>query len=87
MLDSTEIAISILAPLTLGLVWLVRLEARSLSNARGVQRADEHIKEGVNVKLDIGVLKNDTAHIKEDIREIKDMLAAGWPHVSKSKPS
>ena len=68
-----------------GLVWLVRLEAQSRNNTKGVQRSDDHIKEGQDVKVDIGVLKNDLIHIqednqeiKEDIREIKKMMFDRW---------
>lgn len=52
-----------------GLVWLVRLEAQGKNNAAGIQRSDEHIQEGTEVRVDIGVLKNDVASIKEDHKE------------------
>ena len=64
-----------------GLVWMVRLEAQSRNNTKGVKRADQHIKEGQDVKVDIGVLQNDVTHLqemKEDIREIKKMMMDRW---------
>ena len=64
-----------------GLVWMVRLEAQSRNNTKGVKRADLHIKEGQAVKVDIGVLQNDVTHLqemKEDIREIKKMMLDRW---------
>ena len=60
------------------LVWMVRLEAQGRNNSRGVQRADDHIREGQDVKVDIGVLKNDISNIKGDIRDIKRMMIDGW---------
>ena len=82
-----EVLLPVLLSAVLGLVWLVRLEARGVSNSRGVQRSDDHIREGQDVKVDIGILKNDVAHntedqreIKDDIREIKRMMAEGCHH-------
>ena len=62
------------------LVWIVRLEAQSRNNSRGIKRSDDHIREGQDVKIDIGVLKNDVSNIKENIREIKQMLIDGRSH-------
>lgn len=76
---SIELAlIPVLLSAMSGLVWLVRLEAQSRSNTKGVHRSDNHIHEGADVKSDIAVLKNDTSHIKEDIRDIKTMMTNGW---------
>ena len=69
-----DVLVSAAVPIALVLIWLVRLEARMLSNTRGVQRSDDHHKEGANVKADISVLKNDMSHVKEDIKEIKEIL-------------
>ena len=68
---------SILVPAAVVLIWLVRLESRTLSNTRGVERADEHNHEGNTVKLDIGILKTDMGYVKEDVREIKDLIKNG----------
>ena len=67
-----------------GLVWLVRLESQSRNNSKGIQRSDRHIKEGQDVKIDIGVLKNDINHIKEDIRDIKKMMLGEWSHTERN---
>ena len=66
--------LSILAPAIVVVVWLVRLESRTQSNTRGVERSDSHINEGTNIKLDIGTLKSDVKNIKENISEIKEVL-------------
>ena len=78
MTIAVDMLIAILVPLTLGLVWLVRLESRTLSNMRGIQRSDKHIEEGQDVKIDIGVLKTNIVDIKEDIHEIKKIMAKHW---------
>lgn len=72
-----DVLLSVLVPYSLVLIWLVRLEARTQSNTRGVERSDEHHKEGTNVKIDIATLTTDMGHVKEDVRAIKDMIMNG----------
>ena len=69
-----DILLAIVVPYTLVLIWLVRLESRTLSNTRGVERSDDHHKEGATEKADISVLKNEMGHVKEDVKEIKELL-------------
>ena len=73
-----ELLLSFLIPYSVVLIWLVRLESRTSSNTRGVERSDKHNGEGSEVKTDIGVLKSNVVDIKEDIKVMMGMMRNGF---------